>query len=210
MKPSVNLDPKWIGCKFGKLTVVGVGYDSVHQNYTWKCVCDCGNMREVKPGNAKAGRVRSCGCAQLEAATTHGQRYTRLYGIWAGMRRRCRDEKHNTYPNYGGRGITVCEQWSDFTVFREWAINHGYTDALSIDRLDVNGNYEPMNCRWATATLQCRNRRSNRIVTVFGEKQTLIEAITKYGNGIHFDTVAKRIDKYGYSVEDAIITPVRA
>ena len=208
MKPSVNLDSKWIGMRFGKLTVTGFGYDEAHKNYTWKCACDCGNVVEVKPGNAKAGRVRSCGCAQLESATTHGQRYTRLYGIWVGMRRRCRDKNHYTYASYGGRGIAVCEEWQRFLTFKEWAEHSGYTDRLSIDRIDVNGNYEPSNCRWATAKVQSRNKRNTRYVTVFNETLSLSEAVEKYGNGIRFDTVVKRIDKHGFSVEQAITTPL--
>lgn len=207
-KPSVNLDPKWVGMKFGKLTVVGFAYDEKHQNYKWECKCDCGNEIEVFPGNAKAGRVRSCGCAQIETATTHGQRHTRLYSIWVGMRRRCRDVNHKTYQQYGARGIRVCDEWQAFEPFYQWAWANGYSDELSIDRIDVNGNYEPSNCRWADNKQQSRNRRSTRMVTIFGETLAVSDAIEKFGNGIHIDTVLKRMDKYGYSPERAITTPV--
>ncbi len=209
MKPSVNLDSKWIGIRFGKLTVTGFGYDETHKNYTWKCTCDCGKVVEVKPGNAKAGRVRSCGCAQLESATTHGQRYTRLYGIWVGMNRRCLNTRHQSYQNYGARGIRVCEDWHSFEPFSKWAYENGYADTLSIDRIDVNGNYEPSNCQWTTDKQQARNRRSTRLVTVFGETLAVAAAVEKYGKGINPNTVLKRMDKYGFSAEQAITAPLR-
>lgn len=209
MKLSINLDPKWIGKKFGKLTVVSFGYDKKRQNNTWKCRCDCGNEIEVFPGNAKSGRVRSCGCAQIESATIHGQRYTRLYGIWVGMNRRCLNTNHPSYQNYGGRGISVCEDWRNFETFYEWAYANGYSDELSIDRKDVNGNYEPLNCQWATDKRQARNRRNTRLITVFGETLAVADAIEKYGKGINLNTVLKRMDKYGFSAEKALTAPLR-
>lgn len=207
-KPSVNLDPKWIGQKFGKLTVIGFGYEEKHQRNTWKCICDCGKKVEALSANVKTGRVKSCGCVQLEAVTTHGQRYTRLYRCWVDMRRRCRDVNHKTYYYYGARGIRVCDEWQQFEPFYKWAMSNGYSDDLTLDRIDVNGNYEPCNCRWANAKTQARNRRSARMVTVFGETLCVVEAIEKYGNGIHEDTVLKRMDKHGYSPERAITTPI--
>ena len=209
MKKSVNLDKEWIGMKFGKLTVIGFGYDEKRQNVTWKCICDCGKTVEVLPGNAKAGRVHSCGCAQLESATKHGQRYTRLYGIWVGMRRRCHDENHPTYRNYGAQGIKVCVEWEKYENFYKWAMAHGYSDDLSIDRIDVRGNYCPENCRWTSAKQQANNRRSTRYVTVFSETLPLTLAVEKYGNGLCRDTVLKRIDEYGYTPEKALTHPLR-
>lgn len=209
MKSSVNLDPKWIGMRFGKLMVIGLGYDTKRQNNTWKCLCDCGKEIEVLPGNAKAGRVHSCGCAQIESATTHGDSGTRLYRIWVGMKRRCTAKNHATYQNYGARGITVCSEWLVYENFHQWAMSHDYNDSLSIDRIDVNGNYCLENCRWVTTKQQSNNRRSTRYVTVFGETLPVTIAIEKYGNGISRDTVLKRIDEYGYSPERAITSPSR-
>lgn len=208
-KPSVNLSEKWVGQRFGKLTVIGFGYDSKHYRNTWKCLCDCGNSVEVYPANAKAGRVRSCGCAQLEVATIHGQRHTRLYGIWVGMRRRCRNERHANYVNYGARGIKVCKEWESFELFAKWAYSHGYSDNLSIDRIDVNGNYEPSNCRWVDDSVQMNNRRTTRKVIAFGQEMSVADALAKYGNGLRRDTFLKRIDVHGYTVEEALTREVR-
>lgn len=209
MKDSINLSAEWIGKRFGKLVITGFGYNSKHQNNTWICKCDCGKEIEVLPGNAKAGRVHSCGCTQIESATKHGQRNTRLYQIWVGMRRRCRDINHANYPNYGGRGIRVCDEWQDFEEFYRWALANGYNNDLSIDRIDVNGDYTPLNCRWASAKVQSNNRRSTRYVTVYGEKLSVMDAIAKYGNGIRRDTFLKRIDKYMFSAEDALTRTVK-
>lgn len=209
-RTSINLGEKWIGQRFGKLTVLSFGFNESLSRNTWICQCDCGNTVEVYPANARAGRVRSCGCAQIESATTHGMRNTRIYRIWVDMRRRCRDEKHETYKNYGARGISVCEEWnSSFESFMKWAFENNYADDLTIDRVDVNGNYEPSNCRWATTKQQARNRRNTRYLEVFGENLSVSEAIEKYGNGVRMDTVLKRIDIHGYSAEDAITKPVR-
>lgn len=207
-KSSDNLSEKWLGQRFGKLTVIGYGHDDRHNQYLWKCRCDCGKELYVHPANAKMGRVHSCGCLQREKATTHGQRYTQLYRTWVDMRRRCRDSKHPTYANYGGRGIKVCDEWQSFEVFEQWALSHGYTDTLTIDRIDVNGNYEPSNCRWATIQEQSNNKRNNRYVDVFGEHLTITEATRKYGNGLKVDTVIHRIDKYGYTPEKALTDPI--
>lgn len=209
MKASVNLSEKWIGARFGKLVVIGFGYDDKRQNNTWKCRCDCGKEVEVLPGNEKAGRVHSCGCAQIESATKHGQRNTRLYQIWVGMRRRCTDANHVNYANYGAIGIHVCDEWESFDSFFKWAIENGYQDDLSIDRIDVHGNYEPSNCRWATAKVQSNNRRNTRYVNVFGETLCVGDAIEKYGNGIRRDTFLRRIDHYGFSAEEALTKEVR-
>lgn len=208
-RKSINLDNKWIGQRFGKLVVLGFGFNENISRNTWICQCDCGNTVEVYPANARAGRVRSCGCAQLEAATTHGMRYTRIYRIWVDMRRRCRDENHKTYKHYGARGISVCREWNEsFISFMQWAFKNGYSDTLSIDRIDVDGDYTPKNCRWATARQQARNRRSTRYLDAFGETLPAVEAVEKYGNGIKIDTVLKRIDLHGYSVEEALTRPV--
>ena len=122
--------------------------------------------RELNSGNTK-----SCGCIRSEqlarrnkVSAKHGYAdKERLYSIWHGMRQRCNDSNHKDYPRYGGRGITICPEWNDYSAFRFWAINNGYTDELTIDRKEVNGNYCPENCRWADAKTQANNRRTENV-----------------------------------------------
>lgn len=160
------------GKRFGRLTVLRRCNEEVNHSYghsVWICVCNCGKETVVYGSSLLQGRTKSCGCYQAETArqanSTHGQSNTRLHRIWAGMKERCCNINAANYKNYGGRGISVCEEWMrDFVAFRDWAVTHGYSDDLSIDRIDVNGNYDPENCRWATAKEQNNNKRNNRLL----------------------------------------------
>lgn len=161
-----------IGFRFGKLTVIEK-VESASYRSRFKCVCDCGNEKIVLGQSLLNGHVRSCGCLQREASTrrieaynsnlgreTHGEAKTRLYAIWEGMKTRCYKRNYHSFPNYGGRGISVCEEWkSSFLAFREWALSTGYNDSLTIDRIDVNGDYCPDNCRWTGHDVQAANKR---------------------------------------------------
>lgn len=138
---------------------------------------------------------------------THNGSNDRLYGIWINMKHRCNNPNDPRYYDYGGRGITVCNEWlHSYENFKDWSMRNGYTERLSIDRINVNGNYEPSNCRWATNKEQQNNMRSNRLLTYLGETHTVSEwaEIT----GINKSTISKRIDRSGWSIERALTTIV--
>lgn len=137
----------------------------------------------------------------------HGQRKTRLYRIWANMKSRCHNPKTSFYNRYGGKGVTVCDEWkNNFQAFHDWAVTHGYSDDLSIDRIDVNGNYEPGNCRWVSTKAQAKNRSNNHIVIVDGVSKSLMEWCEIYS--INYKTVRDRL-KRGWTVKLALETPVK-
>ncbi len=132
----------------------------------------------------------------------------RIYRIWIGIKQRCLNERCNNYHNYGGRGISICKEWlKDFHKFEEWSLNNGYNDCLSIERINVNGNYEPNNCKWATRKEQARNRRSNHLYKYKGEIKCIYELAEKYN--INVKTLQRRLLICKWSIEKSIETPVR-
>ena len=199
------------GQKFNRLTVIETAGKAKDGNYKWLCKCVCGKEVIVPSARLRKGENQSCGCLNKELTkerfTKHGKKNTRLYSIWCCMKSRCYNHKNTEYKNYGGRGIVVCEKWKNsFAAFYEWAIVNGYSDGLTIDRIDTNGNYEPSNCRWATNKEQANNRRTNNLITYNGETHTITEWAEKLG--FKRITLANRINVYGWSVEKALTTPI--
>lgn len=170
------------GMKFGELTVIQEFPERKNGHIQWKCICDCGNEVVVKGIHLTSGHTLTCGCSRLQhlkfVNIKHGCTKTRLYNIWASIKSRC-SNKNNKY--YGGRGISICEEWKhSFVAFKEWALRHGYDDALSIDRIDNDGNYEPSNCRWATEIEQANNMSCNKKIAYKGECRTVSEWCYEY------------------------------
>lgn len=203
--------PKFIditGQKFGRLTAIKYVGDR-----KWLFKCDCGKEKVIRTADVKSGRTQSCGCYMIERIiethTTHNMTNTRLYKIYASMKQRCFDKNSEEYHRYGGRGITICQEWLDnFTNFYNWAMENGYDKEAdrgqcTIERINNDGNYEPSNCRWATQEEQAKNKNIPE-VEICGEKHTLKEwsDIT----GLTVATIRQRI-KYGWKDEEIISIP---
>ena len=176
----------------------------------WKCRCDCGKETVVAMGHLRSGHTKSCGCVLRESASrrqkTHGLTRTRLYSIWSNIKCRCENPKSPNYERYGGRGITICEEWGrNFEPFKEWAFANGYKDDLTIERKDNNAGYTPENCRWATAKEQGNNKRNNHIIEINGELKTMAQWCERYGKT--YDLVKQRINKLGWPPLVALTTP---
>ena len=179
MKSILTVKP---GMRFGRLTAVEeVGRDK-HGQSKWLFRCDCGKEKIIIRYSVVKGRTKSCGCLNYEVnksgnnRRTHGETNTRLYGIWQAMKSRCNAPiGSNNWKWYSSKGITVCDEWKEYKPFRDWALNNGYNDTLTIDRIDSNGDYEPSNCRWATLAEQANNKSTNRIITYNNETHTLRE-----------------------------------
>lgn len=202
------------GQRFGRLTVIRATDQRVRSGKSsyivYECLCDCGNTCFVCTWQLTAKGYKgkkSCGCLNKETGSgyIHGGSRTPLYHVWDSMKARCNNPKNTAYKDYGGRGIRVCAEWqNDFEVFRDWALSNGYKEDLSIDRIDVNGNYCPENCRWITIKEQQSNKRSTIRIEYNGETHTILEwsQIT----GIKYITLFQRI-KAGWPTDKALNAP---
>ena len=159
-----------VGKQFGRLTVIkSVGTDR-HNSINWLCQCSCGNTKVIDGRSLRRGSTRSCGCYDREKhytnpnRKTHGMCGTRIHRIWKAMKNRCYNKNGRDYKLwYGSHGIIMCDEWKNsFQAFYDWAMKNGYEEGLSIDRIDPYGNYEPNNCRWATAKEQAQNKRNSK------------------------------------------------
>lgn len=192
------------GQKFGKLTTLYRLYNYHKRGTHWLCVCECGRFVIITMQNLK--KVRSCIKCRKPSNIKHNKVHTRLYEIYQGMKQRCYNKNAPAYKNYGGRGIVMCDEWcNDFMLFHDWAINNDYRDSLSIDRIDVNGNYEPDNCRWADKQTQNINTRRELYGIVLHEYNSLEYFSLKYN--VPRQLIRQRFIQYGWSFEDAVLTP---
>lgn len=205
-----------VGRRFGRLVVIEFlglrpyGKSGVNRSSVL-CKCDCGNDYTAYVSSLTTNAVLSCGCRrkenQIKSVTKHGMFKSRLYVCWGNMKARCTNKNNKDYPNYGGRGISVCSEWLDFGKFKDWALANGYNDSLVIDRIDNDRGYEPDNCRWITNEQNQNNRRKTFNITAFGitlsAGQWAKQDICKVDRG----TLRHRI-RAGMNPEEAITTPL--
>lgn len=196
------------GQRFGRLVVIKRSPENANNHPLWECICDCGNTTLVRANSLRPLRTQSCGCLHTESAKTvlrrgnfkHGKSKSQIYRVWDNMLNRCSNPRCPTYQDYGGRGITVCERWYSFENFHA-DMGERPGDDYSIDRIDVDGNYELNNCRWATWTEQANNKRNTKEILVKGEMVTLPQAAQRAGMSLR--TLQGRLKK-GWTAEEAI------
>ena len=195
------------GKKFGKLTAIKL--DHIERTKTgtvhyWLYRCDCGNEKVIRKGEVSQGGSQSCGCFLKESvqkrSKKHGQSHLRLYHIMHDMKQRCLNPNNKNYKHYGARGITIYKDWLDnFDSFYNWAINNGYKENLTIERINFNGNYEPNNCKWILLNEQSKNTRRTRFITVNNETYCLGDWAKKFN--MKYNTLKYHIDKDSNYIE---------
>jgi len=202
------------GQRFERLTVIRYAGLNKHQKAMWECKCDCGKTITVLGKCLRNGNTKSCGCYTSDRIReyskvrwkTHGESGTRLHHEWTAMNQRCRNPNHESYANYGGRGITVCDEWAhSFTAFRDWALQNGYQDDLTIDRIDNDSGYCPSNCRWVDYKTQSRNNSRNVVITYRGETHCLTDWVDILG--LNYKIMRARIVDKGWEPSIAFETP---
>ena len=206
-------DPEWIGKKFNKLTVI----EPVHvitcggksKQWYWRVKCDCGNEKVMCPNEIITGHSVSCGCyhksGTIKPTLRHGESHTKLHNVWCGMNNRC-DPKHKSSDRYGKRGIKVCEEWKVYENFAKWARENGYREDYTIERIDVDGNYEPNNCTWIPLAQQAMNRSTTHWVMYDGEKMSMAEACERAN--MPYKQVFWRMKHLGWPFEKAVSVPM--
>lgn len=201
-----------LGQRFGRLVVLEeVERRDNGGRVKWLCKCDCGKKVEVVGKDLKNGHTQSCGCLRQELlgnrSRKHGMSKTALYHVWDNMMSRCYRKSCSHYHNYGGRGITVCEEWArDRNSFFEWARHSGYKENLQLDRINNDGNYEPANCRFVTSQQNGRNTRWNKVIIYKGRSKCLAEWAEELG--FSYDILKRRLLQ-GWEIERAFTSPVK-
>lgn len=200
-----------VGKKFGKLTVIKKSNRKDVKHSWWICQCACGCICEKRQDLLVHGKVEYCNrfCDEkYDDLSMKNVGKQRLHNIWSLMKSRCYNKNNKSYHIYGGRGISVCDEWkNDYECFKNWAESNGYSDELTIDRIDVNGNYEPNNCRWITIEKQQNNRRNNKRITIGNSTHTIAE--WSKISGVSQTTIWARIFKYGWNSEKSVFTPAK-
>ena len=195
---SLNLKGK----RFGKLVAVKcVGRVGKSRHLSWLCKCDCGREKVVLGSSLIRGDTKSCGCLSWRHGDSGHKGRSRLSRIWRNMRERCEKEYSSSYKWYGARGIRYCEEWGDYVKFKEWAIHNGYREDLTLDRIDVDGNYCPENCRWITYFEQARNRTNSHYVEYNGRKMIASDLAKELG--VSFSAIVER-EKRGLPLDEPI------
>ena len=201
------------GVPGSRWTVVEKANPLDNRNTFWLCECNCENhtRKIIRHSSLTSGNSKSCGCLSIEETSkrvsTHKMSGSRLHNIWKSMKERCYNSGHDQYKDYGGRGISICNEWrNDFMSFYNWAINNGYADNLTVDRIDNNGDYCPENCKWSTRKEQSNNQRTNHLLTYNNKTQTMAQWAEEVGLNPH--TLQTRISR-GWSVQDALFKKVR-
>lgn len=198
---------------FGRLTVLDRAPNTTssggHSIVRYHCICACGNKVVVKYMNLVGGLTKSCGCLQRELtserSTTHGKSKTDIYKVWVSMKKRCYNKQNKDYKYYGEKGVGVCDDWrDDFEKFYDWSSNNGYKKGLTIDRIEVNGDYSPNNCRWVDWIVQQNNTTRNIYYFIDNEYKTIAEISRKYN--INDETLRSRV-KNGMSMKEALDKP---
>lgn len=200
-----------IGRRYGMLTVIGFG--GVRNRHAfWVCKCDCGTTKNVRAGHLKTGNVKSCGCLRSienKSRAKHKLSRSKIYSVYHGMIKRCCNTSHPSYKHYGGRGVKVCPEWKDketgFENFYRWAMDNGYSEGLQIDRIDVNGDYKPSNCRFVSPKENSNNKTNNVPITINGVTRNLRE--WEQVSGIRYQTIQDRLRR-GIQGED-LLKPTR-
>lgn len=209
-----------IGMRFGLLVAQSYSHsvkNSTSNGYKhyYNCLCDCGNVCIVERQSLKYSNTRSCGCLRSkqlitrnkETASRNGDsvKHERLYDIWGAMFQRCTNPNSKGYQYYGGKGIKICDEWHDWERFKQWSLSNGYQDALTIDRIDTNGNYEPSNCRWVDTIVQANNKTTNKYITFNNKTQSLAEWCRELN--LDYDRTKQRINACNMTPEQAFTLP---
>jgi len=212
---SMTFEP---GQKFGYFTFSGKINKTNDGRYA-ECVCVCGKKCSRKLILLVRGKIKSCGCMKSKGTSVgllkhgcsrmNGGKKHPLYGVWSGMKQRCQNENNPEYKNYGGRGITVCDYFLIFSNFYEWSINNGWEKGLTLERSDNNGSYTPDNCRWAPMSIQQRNKRTNVIISAFGESKCMTDWVFDERCTVTFGGLKNRIINMKWNSEEAISAPLK-
>lgn len=200
-----------IGKRFGRWLILENAKSEHYRGRELKKVlaeCECGTKRIVDVRILKRGTSKSCGCLNREVLTKHGISMEKIYNVYRSMLQRCKDNNHWLYPRYGGRGITVCHEWDGYPIeFKTWALENGYSEGLTIDRIDNDKGYCPENCRFVTIKQNMNNKSNTIFLNIDGERITLRDAAEKYK--IHWSVISQRVKKLKWDHKRAVTEPVR-